>query len=127
MYNISANFYKMPIKVYKLGLSSIELLVLGYLFSLHNNKSAHPSKETIAEYTGLSRRSVDKAIKSLVIKGYLEYDRGYSKGGKNISNKYRIRVEKIDSKCIGEKKEENENYIAECNEMIRESLEKYGG
>jgi len=94
---INSNFYKTPFKIYSLKLNSKELLVLGFLFSLADNKTIHPSKKTIALKIGISRKTVDIAVRSLVKKGYLEYDRGFSKDGKNVCNRYRICADKIDT------------------------------
>jgi len=129
MNSIHTNFYKLPIKIYELGLSSNELAVLTYLFSLSGYRRVHPSRETIASKIGLSKRTVDKAIKLLVKKGFLEYDRGYIKGDLKVCNRYRVRIEKIDSACMVKSKKQVEKELpseSQCNEMIMESIQEYG-
>lgn len=128
MSSIHTNFYKTPSKIYELGLSSSEIIVLTYLLSLSNNKFTYPSKKTIAIKIKLSKRTVDRSINSLVIKGFLEYSRGFSKNGMNVSNQYRVIIEKIDPYCsIKNLKQTKKEVIDEskCLEMIRESLERY--
>lgn len=124
MNSIHINFHKTPNKIYELGLSASELLVLTYLCSLSNNPTIHPSKKTMASKTKLSKRTIDKAIKSLVIKGFLEYNRGFAKGTRQMCNRYRIRIEKIDPTCVNKSSkqiEQEEPGLLECSEMINEN------
>jgi len=126
MNSIHVNFFKIPNKIYDIGLSSGEILVLGYLLSLSNNKVVHPSKRVIANKIKLSKRSVDAAITSLVKRGILEYNRGYSKGNERICNQYHVIIENIDPICMlkSEKhhKKEVENSII-FDKIVKESVE----
>lgn len=122
------NFCKVPIKLFNLGLSSDELSILCYLFSLSNNEVVHPSRQTISDSIGLCKRSVDKIVKLLVKKGFLEYNKGYVKDTKKVCNQYRIRLENIDPTCIIKNIKQTQfenNSISECNEMIRQSVKEY--
>lgn len=127
---IHSRFFKSPTKIYDLNLSSSELLVLSYLFSLSDNILVHPSKTTIALKTKLGKRTVDRAINTLVSKGFLEYNRGFKKENTKMCNQYRICVEKIDPNCLIKPKELlKENDLLEKFEfdtMIRNSIQNYG-
>lgn len=100
MNSIHIRFFKIPIQIYNLRLPCAELSILIYLCSLSGNAIVYPSKKTIATKVGLGKRTVDRAIKSLVAKGYLEYNRGFKKDNIQLCNQYRICMEKIDSACF---------------------------
>lgn len=127
---IHTNFYKIPNKVFELGLSSNEFLVLTYLLSLSNFEIIHPSKQTIAFKTKLSKRTVDRAVNSLVKRGFLEYKRGYGFGTKRVCNQYRIILRKIDPKCMKEQEDlsnslcENGNQFSEIFEQLSDDRNK---
>lgn len=125
MDNIHMNFYKIPNKIYELGLPKNELLVLNYLLSLVNYHTIHPSKKTIASKTGVSKRTVDKAISFLVDNGFLEYKKGFGIGTKRLCNQYKIFLDKIDPECTKKSQKqadrENTNEM-DCMEMIRKSV-----
>jgi predicted transcriptional regulator len=129
MNSIHVNFHKVPNKIFDIGLSKNELGVLSYLLSLTNNPTIHPSKTMIASKIKLSKRTVDKAITSLVKKGFIEYNRGFIKDTKRVCNQYRIRVEYFAPECI----EKSPNQLAretrnvpECSEIIMELIEELG-
>ena len=117
------NFHKAPNKLYYLGFNPNEIAILGFLLSLSNNKIVHPSRVTIGKCTGMSKRTVDRTIKGLVSKGFLEYNRGFTKNGKKISNEYNILIEKIDPGCV---KINVVDHDIETNDIIRNSIENYG-
>jgi DNA-binding transcriptional regulator YhcF (GntR family) len=100
MNQIRVAFHKIPSQVYKLPLSSSELLVLNYLISLSGFKIVHPSRRIIALSVKLSKKTVDRAIKSLHKNGFIEYNRGGTKNGKKKANEYRICFHNIDPKCV---------------------------
>ena len=50
---------------------------------------AWPSIDHLAAELGMSRRGVQKAVESLVERGYLERDLG---GGRKLSNRYKLRI-----------------------------------
>ena len=125
MSNIYVNFYKIPNRIYELGLPKNELLVLNYLLSLVNCDTIHPSKKTIASKTKLSKRSVDKAINFLVDNGFIEYKKGFGTGTKRICNQYNILLEKFAPECIEKSKKQidRENqYESESFENIMKSF-----
>jgi predicted transcriptional regulator len=125
MQKIHTNFFKLPTNILKFDLKGHELPVLVYLFYLSDNDIVHPSKQTIANKVGLSRRTIDKIIASLVKKGFIEYNRGFIKNTKKVCNQYRIRVENFAPECLDKSQKqidrENENE-EECNQMIRKSI-----
>ena len=128
MQAIRTNFFKVPTNMLKYDLSGKEFVVLMYLFYLSDNEIIHPSKQTIANRTNLSRRTVDKAISSLVKKGFIEYNRGFIKDTRKVCNQYRIRVENFAPECLEKspKQIEREDMSsAECSKMIMESIEEY--
>lgn len=125
---IHSNFHKLPSKIYKLKLSAGEFVIISYLLYLSNNRLTHPSIVTISNNTNLSKSTVIRSIKSLVTKGYLEYNKGFLKGKLKMCNQYRVRIEKIDPMCVIKRYEQieiEELDSMQCNEMIKESLEKY--
>lgn len=129
MQAIRTNFFKVPTNMLKYDLSGKEFVVLMYLFYLSDNEIIHPSKQTIANRTNLSRRTVDKAISSLVKKGFIEYNRGFIKDTRKICNQYRIRVENFAPECLekSQKQIDRENRNEEeCQEMVRQEIEKLG-
>lgn len=129
MDTIHTNFYKIPIKIYELGLPKNELMVLNYLLSLINYHTIHPSKKTIAAKTKLSKRTVDRAISFLVKKGLIEYKRGFGIGTKRVCNQYKILLEKIDPECIvkAQKQIDRENKNEEeYQEIVKQEIEKLG-
>jgi len=128
MQAIRTNFFKLPINILKFDLKGNELPVLVYLFYLSDNEVIHPSKQTIAKKLGLSRRTVDKVITSLVKKGFIEYNRGFMKDTKKVCNQYRIRVENFAPECLEKsqkQKDRENNNISECVDMIREFVPEY--
>jgi DNA-binding transcriptional regulator YhcF (GntR family) len=125
MQTIHKNFFKLPTNILKFDLKGNELPVLVYLFYLSDNEIIHPSKQTIADKLGLSRRTVDKAISSLVKKGFVEYNRGFVKDTRKVCNQYRIRIENFAPECLekSSKQVDRENHNEEeCMEMIRKSV-----
>ncbi|MEZ9302127.1 helix-turn-helix domain-containing protein [Vibrio breoganii] len=82
-------------KPHLLGISSTEKLVL---LCLHDRVDAqgqcYPSQELLAEDTGLSKRSIVRALKTLVEKGYVAVKREASHG-MYPSNKYHVDIDKI--------------------------------
>lgn len=128
MDSINSKFFKVPLKIYKLKLSSSEIAVLGYLLSLSGNSIVYPSKKTIASNTGLSKRTVDRAVHSLVKNGYLEYNRGFKKGNVQMCNQYRVRIEKIDSECLIKSPKQIERELPallECEEIVKQEIKSY--
>lgn len=129
MQAIHTNFFKVPTNLLKYDLSAKEFVVLMYLFYLADNEVIHPSKQTIANNTNLSRRTVDKAITSLVKRGFIEYNRGFIKDTQKVCNQYRIRVENFAPECLDKSPKqivrENKNEV-ECMEMITELIEELG-
>jgi hypothetical protein len=128
MNSVYANFCKLPHGVFDLDLSTHEVVVLVYLISLSNNKEIYPSKKIISSKTGLSKRSVDRAVISLVKKDLLEYRKGFISGRTKVCNRYDILFKNIDPVCIvkNEKRIEFENdHIRECDEIIKDCLETH--
>lgn len=129
MQTIYKNFFKVPANMLKYDLTGKEFVVLMYLFYLSDNEIIHPSKQTIAHNTNLSKRTVDRAISSLVKKGFIEYNRGFIKNTQKVCNQYRIRVEKFAPECLSESekldKKDDTNEV-ECINMINESILEYG-
>ena len=58
-------------------------------FMNNKNKKAFPSKETLIEYSGLSRSALDPAIKRLEDAGYLKVNRVANKSNEYIFNDYK--------------------------------------
>lgn len=126
---IHTNFQKLPNRIFQMGLSSSEFVIICYLLSLSNNELVHPSKSTIGRYTNLAKRTVDRAISSLVTKGFIEYNRGFIKDTKKICNQYRIRIENFAPECLkkSQKQTDRENRNEEeCQETIKQEIEKLG-
>ena len=80
-------------KVLELDLPSTEKFVLLIIANFSNDKegTAWPAQSTIAEITGFSRQTVNKAIKRLCNKNVLLSSRR-SAEGKSTSNVYRINI-----------------------------------
>ena len=80
-------------KVLELDLPSTEKFVLLIIANFSNDKegTAWPAQSTIAEITGFSRQTVNKAIKRLCNKKVLLSSRR-SAEGKSTSNVYRINI-----------------------------------
>lgn len=110
-------FYKVPSKVYSLGLTSNELLLLIYLISLSGFDFIYPSKKTISDNIGISKRTTDKTIDLLVKRGFISY----KKGGKNISNQYYIHFDKIDN-LYYKSMITKTNLEKDCDKMINKSI-----
>ena len=60
-----------------------------------NNYKCWPSIGLIAENIGRSPRTVQRAIKSLELKGYISIEKRYWAAGVYPSNVYTIRIEKL--------------------------------
>jgi DNA-binding transcriptional regulator YhcF (GntR family) len=126
MNSVYANFSKLPHGVFDLGLSVHEGMVLVYLISLSNNEEIYPSKETIASKTGLSRRTVDKAVRGLVKRKFLEYKKGFISGRTKVCNRYNILLKNIDPTCVIKRDgrtDFEEDHIRECDEIIKNCIE----
>lgn len=73
----------------------LKVFELGALLALcryANNKTriCRPSRKTLAEKSGMSISSLDKAIKNLQKLGYIEVTTNTNKEGKRTSNIYKI-------------------------------------
>jgi DNA-binding MarR family transcriptional regulator len=117
---INNEFFKVPNKIFIHRLTGNEFLVFNYLLSFLNKGFIYPSKKTIAREVNLSTRTIDRTIKSLVVKGFITY----KKGKRNISNQYQIVTEAVDPKCV-QKSEKYLNNQLECDEIIKKSVEDY--
>lgn len=68
-------YFRVPNKVFTLGLTHYELVVLMYLFRCSNNSVAFPSYSTISRCCKIGRRATINAIKSLEQRNFIKVDR----------------------------------------------------
>lgn len=82
-------------RVYESSLLSRAKTVMFYLVNRCNKElTCFPAIPTIARETGLSERTVQRAIKELVEEGFIEKSSRYRENGGQSSNLYRLDVEK---------------------------------
>ena len=69
----SGKFFPMPNSIFRLGLSSGEILVYAYLMYCEDRKTfkCHPSYSTIGEAVGMSKNTVKKYVNGLCKKGMI--------------------------------------------------------
>ena len=67
------NYFPMPKSIFRLGLTSGEILVYAYLMYCEDRKTfqCHPSYTTIGNATGMSKNTVRKYVESLERKGFI--------------------------------------------------------
>ena len=67
------NYFPMPKSIFRLGLTSGEILVYAYLMYCEDRKTfqCHPSYSTIGEAIGMSNNTVRKYVESLERKGFI--------------------------------------------------------
>ena len=84
-------------------LKALEKFILVVLSDYGNEKgeNIHPSLNTLAEKTGLTRRSVINNLKGLEEKGYIAKFKGGVIDGENVTNRYFINMEKYGFKYDG--------------------------
>lgn len=96
-------------KVYASSLPSRAKTVMFYLINRSNKElTCFPAIPTIAKDTGLSERTVQRALNELCVEGYVEKSSRYRENGGQSSNLYRI---------IGneESKSDTETPVTEAN------------
>ena len=71
--DIPGNYVPMPKSIFRLGLSSGEILVYAYLMYCEDRKTfqCHPSFSTIGEAVGMSNNTVKKYVQGLEYKGLI--------------------------------------------------------
>lgn len=71
--DIPGDFFPMPKSIFRLGLSSGEILVYTYLMYCEDRKTfrCHPSYSTIGEAVNMSNNTVAKHVEGLVRKGLI--------------------------------------------------------
>lgn len=93
------HWYVYPADVYHLELSTYQKLVYIYLCSRANEDSrSWPAVDTISQATGCSKRTVQRAIKTLQKLGLLVVTPRYGENGRQTSNLYVINA----PNCRGE-------------------------
>ena len=67
------NYFPMPKSIFRLGLTSGEILVYAYLMYCEDRKTfqCHPSFGTIGEAVGMSNNTVKKYVRGLELKGLI--------------------------------------------------------
>ena len=67
------SYFPMPKSIFRLGLSSGEILVYAYLMYCEDRKTfqCHPSFSTIGEAVGMSNNTVKKYVRGLELKGLI--------------------------------------------------------
>ena len=67
------NYFPMPKSIFRLGLTSGEILVYAYLMYCEDRKTfqCHPSFSTIGEAVGMSNNTVKKYVQALELKGLI--------------------------------------------------------
>lgn len=84
-------------RVYESSLPSRAKTVMFYLINRSNKElTCFPAIPTIARETGLSERTVQRALKELVEEGFVEKTPRYRENGGQSSNLYRLGIEKDD-------------------------------
>ena len=80
------NFFPLPNAIFRIGLTSGEILVYTYLMYCENRKTyqCHPSYSTIGEAIGMSKNTVKKNVDGLRKKGLIttEYTTVTTKDGR---------------------------------------------
>ena len=71
--DVPDNYFPMPKSIFRLGLSSGEILVYAYLMYCEDRKTfqCHPSFSTIGEAVGMSNNTVKKYVQGLERKGLI--------------------------------------------------------
>ena len=95
-------------RVYESSLPSRAKTVMFYLVNRSNKElTCFPAIPTIARETGLSERTVQRALKELVEEGFVEKSSRYRENGGQSSNLYRLDVGKD---CKTEENTDNSGY-----------------
>lgn len=90
---MKGNYFKLPNSIYDDDLNVYEITVFGYLVRCSDNsKRCFPSRETIGKKCHIkSLTTIDKTLKSLEDKGYIDKTQRYDFSGKgHLSNIYTI-------------------------------------